>query len=425
MKALMNFLRHLDIPVLLLFLWFLFPGETRAEYLTLEIAEQLALRTDPGLKAIQSRKESLDNLAVAASQLQDPRIKFGVVSLPVDTFQLGQEPMTQVQLGVQQHFPRGRTRQLSGTRFEKQSQQQQATLADQKLQIVRDVRWAYLEVFLQKRLATVLEQSAMLFHELNEITTDYYASGRAQQQDVLSAQLEYSKVQDRLTETQQKGDMARVRLTELLGAGAFDPLSRDWPELESAHSASDIQNQLLQHPRLQGLTSEMEVAETGIELARQRYKPGFTLDASYGARGGNNSDGSSRPDFMSVMVTMDLPLFATNRQDRVVAARVADSASAGFARDDAWRRLRSEVDYQTVTLGRIDERITLYEKTLLPQAEFYAEAAFEAYQDATGDLTSLVLARVTQYELSMDYARLRTEKLQIIASLLYLSGEAS
>jgi outer membrane protein TolC len=176
---------------------------------------------------------------------------------------------------------------------------------------------------------------------------------------------------------------------------------------------------------LRGLGSEIEFAQTGEELARQRYKPGFTLDLNYGARGGNNLDGSSRPDFLSVMVTMDVPLFTANRQDRLVAARVAETESASYARDNTWRQMNSEIDYHTVSLERLSERIELYQEALLPQAEFYAEAALEAYQDATGDLTSLILAQVAEYELRMDYARLQAERLKTLASLSYLSGEAS
>ena len=54
------------------------------------------------------------------------------------------------------------------------------------------------------------------------------------------------------------------------------------------------------------------------------------MDVTYGGRGGNNPDGSSRTDLLTLMVVMDVPLFTRNRQDRVVAAQVAESSAAMY-----------------------------------------------------------------------------------------------
>jgi outer membrane protein TolC len=396
-----------------------------AEVLSLKRAEALALASDPVSNASLAGADALMELAVVARQFQDPRIRLGMVSLPVDTFHLGQEPMTQVQVGVQQQFPRGNSRELGGVAMEQRAKQAIARSRDQQLQLLREVRQLYLEALLQDRLASILQQSAGLFGELTDITTAYYATGRAQQQDVLSVQLQQSRIRERYSSTLQSGENARAGLAGKIGSRAYAGLEDHWPEIGSDLDIQSVKNSLERHPRLQGFDRAIDHAETGVELARQRYKPGFTLDMSYGARGGNNLDGSSRPDFLSVMLTMDVPLFTAKRQDRLVAARVAESSSVAYARDDAWRQLNSDFDAQVAALNRIEERIGLYLESLLPQAEFHAEAALEAYQAATGDLTSLILAQVTEYELRMDFTRLQSERLKTLATLEYLSGESS
>ena len=57
---------------------------------------------------------------------------------------------------------------------------------------------------------------------------------------------------------------------------------------------------------------------------------------------------------------------------------------------------------------------------MLPQAEFNAEAAFEAYQDAVDDLTTLMRARIGEYELKLSHAALRADEIITRARLLYL-----
>ena len=69
------------------------------------------------------------------------------------------------------------------------------------------------------------------------------------------------------------------------------------------------------------------------------------------------------------------------------------------------------------------ERLELYQEYLLPQAAFNAEAAFEDYQDAVGDLTTLMRARIGEYEIKLDLAALRADEILTRARLLYFQGE--
>jgi outer membrane protein TolC len=183
-----------------------------------------------------------------------------------------------------------------------------------------------------------------------------------------------------------------------------------------------IDDSLLNHPRILALQKNISAAETGVELARQRYKPEFAVDLTYGGRGGTNPDGSSRTDLLTLMVVMDVPLFTGNRQDRVVAAQVAESSAVTYMRDDVLRRMRSEVEYHVATYEKQRERIDLFENTLLPQAEFSSEASLEAYQSAIEDLTTLLRTRITEFDLQLEHARLQAEVLKTQARLKYLEG---
>jgi hypothetical protein len=90
-----------------------------------------------------------------------------------------------------------------------------------------------------------------------------------------------------------------------------------------------------------------------------------------------------------------------------------------------YRRMRSEAAMQAATLARQLERMKLFEGSLLPDAEFNAEAAFSAYQAALESLTTLMRARITEFELQLDYATLRAEMLKTEARLLYFEGEST
>jgi outer membrane protein TolC len=394
----------------------------RAGVLSLESAEALALGEDPGLQSVQANRRALDELAIAGEQLPDPVLKMGIAGLPVDTFHLGQEAMTQVQIGVVQKFPRGHTRSLRAEQIRQRSAVMDETLHDQKLQILLAVREQYIEVQKQVRLAAINQEAETVFSELADITRDYYATGRVQQQDVLRTGVELARIQDRSTQIHQEEDRARARLTTWIGAAAHREIQNDWPKLDSVLAADQIRDQLAEHPRIRSLQQNVVAADTGVELARQAYKPEFSLDVTYGGRGGSNPDGSSRADLLGVMVMMDMPLFSGNRQDRVTAARVAESSAAMFNRDDIYRRMQSEIDFHAASLQRQSERIKLFNRILLPDARFNAEAAFDAYQAAVADLTTLMRARITEYELQREYVGLQAELLKTKSRLLYFEG---
>ena len=120
---------------------------------------------------------------------------------------------------------------------------------------------------------------------------------------------------------------------------------------------------------------------------------------------------------------MDVPLFHKNRQDRVVAAQAAESSAALFSRDDILRRMRSEVDFHVATHQRQQERIALFENTLLPEASYSSDASFGAYQSSIADLTTLLRTQITEFDLQLEHARLLAEVLKTQARLLYLEGE--
>jgi len=50
-------------------------------------------------------------------------------------------------------------------------------------------------------------------------------------------------------------------------------------------------------------------------------------------------------------------------------------------------------------------------------------ASFEAYQSSVGDLTTLLRAQITEFELRLGQARLQAEILKTQARLLYLEGD--
>jgi len=119
--------------------------------LTLENAIEQAVLEDDWLAANVEREQAMLEEALAAAQLPDPRVSIGLSNLPLDTFNLGQEPMTQLRVGINQVIPRGDTLLLSEQKKKQQSEVNPFLRADRKAKVELLVSQLWLKSFLSAR----------------------------------------------------------------------------------------------------------------------------------------------------------------------------------------------------------------------------------------------------------------------------------
>ena len=390
--------------------------------LTLSDAEQLALGNDPVIAANVARSEALDADAVADAQLPDPKFRTGLYNVPLDDFDLQRVPTTQLRLGVQQRFPRGNTLEYKSlkTQAEAQTARRKAALEQQK--ILRDVRKTYLDTYYQVEVAHIIRSSRQLFESLTEITEVQYASGGSSQQDVLRAELELSRLDDRITQVQAKEDAARARLSRWLGQAAWQPLAATLPEMPEPPDDKQIIDQLEQHPEIRLQAAKIETHQQAVAIAKEQYKPGWTVGAEYRKRFGDNPDGSDRADMAAVMLAVDLPFFTEKRQDQRLKASQKRAAAASLDRVNSRRTLRERLARDKANRQRLSERLQRYEDRLLKEAEENANAALQAYQSGTTDFTALMRARITELDIHVQALKLRVDLLKTKANLLYLAA---
>jgi len=115
--------------------------------LSLHEAEALAIERDAKLSEIRLNSESLQERAVAEGSLPDPKLKVGLANFPTDTFDRDQEAMTQIQLGIVQMLPRGKTLELQSSRLGDDAKGELARAEAQQRNILQQVRISWLDVY--------------------------------------------------------------------------------------------------------------------------------------------------------------------------------------------------------------------------------------------------------------------------------------
>ncbi len=398
--------------------------EVRAE-LSLSDAERLALTADPAIIASRSRALALQEQAVAEGQLPDPKLTVGVWNVPLDDFSMRKEGSSQFRTGIKQVFPRGQTlhyRQKS-TEWLGKAEQARTKLAAQE--ILRDVRQTFLELYYDSQATHIIERSRGLFQQMLEITRAHYASGRVNQQDVLQAQLELSRLDERTSKVDEQTDIQRARLARWIGEAAWQPVAPEFPVLPKPQSRTTLLASLTQHPSIEAASAQIEARQQMIKAAREQYKPGFDVGLEYRKRFGDEVDGSERPDMMAAMVTLDLPLFTAKRQDRHLAATQQRAEAAIQSREQKLRDIQRLLESDYARWLRLGDQETLYQRQLLHEAKENAEAAVLAYQSGISEFNTLMRARITELDVSLEELRIRVNRAKTQARLLFLQEETA
>ena len=128
-------------------------------------------------------------------------------------------------------------------------------------------------------------------------------------------------------------------------------------------------------------------------------------------------------NMLTAMVTVSVPLFTGNRQDRSVSAARAASSAALDARDDALRELKQMLDTSWAHWDHLRHIRELYAKTILPNAGLNSQVTLSAYRNGSADFDELARAQITDLESRMEQLKAETDFLEMQADLLYLAGE--
>ena len=392
--------------------------------LDLQQAEKLAVRADPVIEGFRAKSRSHTETSVADSSLPDPQLRLGAANVPVDTFDLEQEQMTQLKLGIMQHFPRGDSLTIKQKQSRYLSESAQAKADDETLKVIRDVRENYLNLFYELAARRIILETRKLFSELLKITESSYAAGRADQQDVVLADLELSRLDDRATKIKASEESYRARLGQWIGDAAWYDISTEFPRLPELPETVDLNHVISQHPLIRAESANIEASKQQSEIARQEYRPGWSLVVDYGYRSGDNPDGSDRADFATAMVSMDVPLFTGKRQDKKLASSEQNVAAARYEKDDRLRQLKAQYETNRHLWLRLGEREQLYKNSLLTAAKNNARVSLKAYQSGVSEFNTLMRAQITELDMRLENLRVRVDRSIAQAKILYVIGGA-
>lgn len=398
--------------------------DAAAAALSLNEAEVLAVAGEPAASGLVARAESLQEAALAASVLPDPKLRFGLMNFPLEQGGFGTEGMTQVLVGMHQPLPAAASRTARADMTEAKADSFAHQAEARYREVLEATRQAWLESHRWQQARALTERSRTVFTDLVTITAAAYAVGRRSQHEFKQAELELARLEDRLASMAGSEAMARAALGQWVGqANAARPVDEQLPSWSAPRPLDDLLADVGSHPLVGAADAGIAGEIAAVQLAEAAYRPDWGLDVSYGYRDGRLPDGRSRSDFFSVMVTVDMPVFRKRRQDRQLAASQSGKRAAIDQRGAMIRQLSRELGVAHARYTSLDARIGYYDSTIAARSREGAQAALAAYQSGAGDFNDLVRSHLAQLDIELERLNLAVDRAHARARIAWLTEE--
>jgi len=381
------------------------------------------LQYDPVLKAQKEQLLSIEHETVAAAAWEDPNIRIGIMDVPTDSFDINAEPMTQLEIGYQQMFPRGSASSVMAQKKQAQQKQQLASINLREREVKMNARKAWLELYAQQQTEKILLASRQIFSQQMDVSESLYAAGRSNQQDVLQADLELSLVDDRLQKVTATKLEKLAQLTQVVGVEAAQTPINESPDIYGELADEKIlREQLGKHPFVLQQQAAIAMQTEEVSLAQQKFKPQWGFDLSYN-RSDGTTIGSEEYSAMSFMLMFDLPLITGNSQDRELMASKQMLQAERYMSQDVMLQLISQLDQALARWQQLTRRLALYDQRVLNQAQQNARVALKGYQSGVVTFEALTRARSAELDAQMQRLDLYVDKAMVYAQIMYLTAE--
>ena len=383
--------------------------------LTMQEAAQLAAVDQPLLTGREAKIRGEEQQAVAAAQLPDLQLSGGLKELPIDTSEAlstRRDNFTEFAIGLSQDFPRAEKRRLLSARKQLDADADRASLDNEQRMVRRDASLAWLDVYETEhglKLAQRLADEALL--QVQSLEKDY-SSGKASQADWFAAKTDAGLAADRAHDWLHHELRMREGLARWIGDDARRSIAESLTMPSTLSPLPGLIAGANHHPVIGNLDKQIEASATEVALARQSYKPDYSVEVYYAYR-------RDFSDFIGVQFKVGLPYFTKNRQDRGVAAALEQSRASEDRKRDLLRELHTQIRQDYVDRQHFQERVANFDASIIPDAQHRVDAARSAYQSGRGSFDAVLLARRSLLDMELQRLTLAVEAARALVRLEY------
>ncbi|HDL19323.1 MAG TPA: TolC family protein [Bacteroidetes bacterium] len=394
-------------------------GSIQLEPLILE-----ALQNNPYLQAAQNTWQAALRKIPQAGALPDPVFSFSLGNIPIDNFVFNQEPMTGKKFSLMQMFPFPGKLGLMEDIAVEGAGASEAKYQEVQNQLVKNVKLIYFDLFFVDKAIETIQKNSSLLEEFVRIAETRYSVGKGIQQDVLRAQVELTKMSDKLITMQQRREGLEAQLNALLnrppdatvGKPAEVAFKSFLYNLEQLKAMADKNRSILKVWEAMVRQSDLKV-----KLAKKDILPNFTVGLAYTQRD-VLSTGMGGTDYLSGTISLNIPIYFSRKQNKKVEETQYSQISIKDGYTNVKNQIYSGIEKVLSDVYRDGRLVDLFETGIIPQASQSLHSALSGYQTDKVDFLTLLNNEITLFNYELDYYRVLSSYNKGIAQLETLTS---
>ncbi len=379
-----------------------------------------AKENNPGIKALRQNVKAKEARARAEGVLDDPTLRIEMMDLSKENPFPTPGNAMQTRYEVSQMLPYPGKLQLEKRIALLEVIMSEAEVRAKELETITMVKEAFYEYLLLDESIKTLKELKGLLSNMIRIAETKYAIGDVSRQDVIKAQVELTMLLNEVIELEAEKNVVQTEMKSILNRPQDDSTLftslEELPKERVKLLLGDLTNRALEvNPILKIMRYEAEVKKIEVELARKNYYPDFMLGIAPIQRDG-------RFDAWDAMFQINIPVWRVKYNNQVEEGlNMADAIRSKLKAEE--NMINAKVKEGVVKAETADRIRTLYETSLLPQAELSFESALKNYQSGKVDFLMLLDTERLLKKTRIDYIGAVINYYKRLVSLERVVGE--
>jgi len=392
------------------------PGEGE----TLEALVATALERSPALAARRAALRAAREREEPAGALPDPMVEAMLQNADFPRYTVGTVDMSMAGVEVRQGLPYPGKRHARVAAARAETELRAAELAAEEGRVTAAVRSLYARIYALDREKQARAAGRELADLLSATAAARYSAGSGEQEPILKAQLELSRLEEALEGLEGERAEAVAELGRRLGgpgAGELGEIAELPPvgDLPGDPPGDLAQVAVDASPEVLTARASLAAAEGRLAVARLDRKPDFVPSAGLATRG-------SLGAVLTLRFGVELPFWKKTKQEPLIRAAEAEVEMARGELADAEAMARAEAARLAARRRQAERQIVRFREAILPQSSAAFDAARASYLNGRGDFSTVVADFGLWLEARVELARREAERFVAWAEVERLTG---
>jgi outer membrane protein TolC len=282
------------------------------------------------------------------------------------------------------------------------------------------VKAAYFQLAYLSKTLGILESDGRMLQQVEKAADARYRSGMGNQQDLLQAQVEQTKLLREITMHHLEVAKAQAQIKQLLNRpqSSSDIEPSDLPETPLPYTFDELLSATkAQNPEISGAREIVEKQKLQVNLAHKDFYPDFNLQYMW-----QRTDPAQSRAYYVLTVGIQVPIYRGRKQRPELAQAEADLSRVRSEADSQTQQVAFELRVEFDTAEKTAEVLKIYRDGLLPQTRAEFQAGLAAYQNNRQDFQALLTSFLDVLRLDEEYWQSVADRETALARLEELTG---